>query len=764
VSEPDVAGNTFRGSEPSGLHALATDWGLTPVVLPRVYRYGTEVWESITAIASRIGTAGMGMQRKATTVPGRTSSLFTLVAPSEQREANDIARLVQEARLVDGVPAERIAVIARRGRRVQALVRELGHAGIPARGSIAGSAVRDQPAARELLDIVALGRGLQPLTPARAIDVLTGRYGRMSSQDLRRLRFQMRVAAESDEDRDTKPYRSVDTLIADALGHRGGFSFLPEAATHNATMMAEVLDDIRGAPPTVPVTEVLWSVVSRTGVIDTWRRQALRPGPGQSGAHQALDSLMALFQQAQDFVESQPGASLEVFLESVVEADVPDDVVLPEPAWPAVTVATPPGVAGQEFDVVIVAGVNDGVWPDLRLRGSLLAAHQLVRAHRGEADDTLDERKIVQDDELRLCVLALSRATATVIVTAVESEETQPSPLFRIIQSRSTPVASRFDPPLSIRATTGRLRRELVTTIRSGAQNDLIAQDLALLASWGAPGAHPDSWWGTLEPSSEAALYEDGDVPISPSALQRLEDSPVEWFLGTLARHDSSPDRGLGSLIHQALERHPAGTAAHIWDSVEARFGQLEYEAGWIEQYHRRIAKAMVEALADYLSDRATAGYSLVSSEQIFHLRHDRAVITGYIDRIERDAEGALIVVDLKTGNHSTDSQVVDNPQMLTYQLALETPELLDALDTPGALSGGAALLFVKSGVRGKRYRMAVQAPIDEESRASLLERIERAVETISQAHFLGDPLSFGPVGTPSAHRWHFIGQVCGDV
>jgi len=764
VSEPDVAGNTFRGSEPSGLHALARDWGLTPVVLSRVYRHGPHVRRSVNQIASRIGTAGMGMQRQASSDPGQSSSVFTLVAPGEQREANDIARLVQHARLVDGIPTERIAVVARRGRRVDALVRELGQAGIPARGSVAGSAVRDQPAARELLDIVALGRGIRPLTSAQAIGILTGRYGRMSQQDVRRLRFQMRVAAESDRTRNSEPYTPVDALIAQALGHRGGFTFLPEASAKDASMMAEVLDDIRQAGATQPVTEVLWSVVASTGVIDSWRRQALRQGPAQAGAHRALDSLLALFQQAQDFVEAQPGASIEVFLDAVVEADVPDDVVLPEPAWPAVTVATPPGVAGQEFDLVIISSVNDGVWPDLRLRGSLLSAHTMVRASKGEADDTLDERKIVQDDELRLFVLALSRATTTVVVTAVESEDAQPSPLFRMIEATATPLESRFEPPLSLRATTGSLRHELVRRVSEGFPVQQVAHDLALLASWGTPGAHPDSWWGTREPSSSSALYADTDVPISPSTLATLEDSPVEWFLGTLARHDSSPDRGLGSLIHRALEDHPEGNATDLWESVERKFGQLDYEAGWIEQYHRRIAQGMVGALADYLSDRKASGHSLVSSEQVFHLRHDRSVITGYIDRIERDENGALIVVDLKTGQHSTDSQVSDNPQMLTYQLALETTELLETVNMKEAVSGGAALLFVKSGVRGKRYRMAIQEPIDDEARASVLARIEKAAETISQPQFRGDPLSFGPVGTPSKHRWHFIGQVCGDV
>jgi RecB family exonuclease len=172
----------------------------------------------------------------------------------------------------------------------------------------------------------------------------------------------------------------------------------------------------------------------------------------------------------------------------------------------------------------------------------------------------------------------------------------------------------------------------------------------------------------------------------------------------------------------------------------------------------------MVEALADYLADRRRDGATLVGSEKRFHFTHGRAIVTGVIDRIEHNDSGALLVVDLKTGSHSTDSQVVDNAQMLSYQIALETPELLEDLGIAPAPLGGACLLFVKSGVRGKRYRLAVQEPLGPDTKAALLERIERAVEVIAHSEFTGEPRSFGAVGTPSRHRWHFIGAVCGDV
>ena len=49
----------------------------------------------------------------------------------------------------------------------------------------------------------------------------------------------------------------------------------------------------------------------------------------------------------------------------------------------------------------MVAGLQDGVWPNLRLRGSLLHPQELVRAVLGVDEASLDERKLVLDDELR---------------------------------------------------------------------------------------------------------------------------------------------------------------------------------------------------------------------------------------------------------------------------------------------------------------------------------------------------------------------------
>ena len=756
TGEPDVAGSAFRGSEPGIVKHLHSLWGVEPTVLTQVHRHGPEIRSLVQSVTERIGTAGAGAQRQAMGggSPGRVE---TLIAPSAAREAADISRIILETHHQEGVPFDRIAVVARRGTRVSSLSAALASHGVPARTAMAGMTLVEEPAARALVDMVALGRGLVPLNSTTAVRALSGFYGGMTQQELRALRFALRVQADP-----TEPYQPADQMMADALRHRGGFSLLPAAVVGGAQRVAEVLDDIRSAPSDTPVTDLLWRVWDGSPAAAAWKTSAHHDNRHPS-ADRALDSVVALFRQASDFVETQPGASPELFLDALLGAEIPDDVLIPEPAWPCVVVSTPPGIAGREFHLVVVAGVEEGVWPDLRPRESLLGAHHLVHAHQGVPAAVIDERRAVLDDELRVFALALSRATHHLVVTATMDDEAGPSPLFSLVERHGTARESLEEGASTPATVVGALRRAVLGALERGEDPTPFADDLALLHARGLPGAHPDTWWGLLPPSTVEPLYPEGPIPVSPSAIDTLEKSPVEWFLGSIARYDPTPQRGLGSLIHAALEAHPDGDADTLWNTVDARFQELQHDAGWIEQYQRRLARTMVEALADYLRDHDKEGWLVLASEQRFQLTHGRAIVTGYIDRIERTPDGQVMVVDLKTGSSRTESQVVEDPQLLAYQLALHTKELrtLVGEQTPSA---GASLLFVKEGVRGKAYRLTTQPPVDEQGVADFLERIEQATTLMASHEFTGGPLSFGAAGTPSRHRWHFVGEVCGDA
>jgi RecB family exonuclease len=72
--------------------------------------------------------------------------------------------------------------------------------------------------------------------------------------------------------------------------------------------------------------------------------------------------------------------------------------------------------------------------------------------------------------------------------------------------------------------------------------------------------------------------------------------------------------------------------------------------------------------------------------------------LIGYVDRLELDDDGDVVVVDLKTGKYApTDASLPDNPQLGLYQLAVDHGAVDAAVGRP-ARSGGAELVQLRLG------------------------------------------------------------------
>jgi RecB family exonuclease len=104
--------------------------------------------------------------------------------------------------------------------------------------------------------------------------------------------------------------------------------------------------------------------------------------------------------------------------------------------------------------------------------------------------------------------------------------------------------------------------------------------------------------------------------------------------------------------------------------------------------------------LARFLDWHAADGRQLVGVEVEFDAVLGRALIRGTVDRLERDAEGRLVVVDLKTGK-SPAKNPEEHGQLAAYQVAVAAGGFGDR----GSVPGGAALLQVGTGAKAKEQR-----------------------------------------------------------
>ncbi|MDH6180427.1 superfamily I DNA/RNA helicase/RecB family exonuclease [Microbacteriaceae bacterium SG_E_30_P1] len=753
--DPDVAANAFRGGEPDALGRLSSVLGVPAetLVLSTSYRHGMVVRGLLGAVTKRIGAAAAGRQRRATAGGSEPEHPVVRVeAPSVAREWATVARILREEHLRRGVPYRDMAVIVRSGAQIAAAERALAFSEVPTRTTVGGRALRDDAAARALLRVVQAGIGHVELTPELATELLLSPFGGLDRLGLRRLRIALR--AEEVAGGGTRP---ADDLVVEALAQPGRFVTIDHRVARIAERLAETLAQLRSSDGSIE--ELLWLVWERSRLARTWYTQALSHGIAASEANRNLDGIVALFTSAKRFAETRPGDSPRLYLDDVLGAEVPEDTLSPQSYESAVLLTTPSATVGLEFDTVVVGGLQDGVWPNLRLRGSLLAPQQLASAVMGVDAEAIDERRQVLGDELRMFALAVSRARHRVVLAAVANDDEAPSVLLGL--APDAPALDTSVPPMTLRAQVGRLRQRLARNPADSAA----ANTLAALAVEGVPGAEPDEWLGLLDLSTEAPLFEDSPVPVSPSAIESLLASPLDWFLDRVAGSESGVIAGVGTIIHWAMETADDITVDALWEAVEKRWSELLFDAPWLADRQRVIARGFIEALAEYLADFRRDGKTLVGKESRFTLEVGRALLSGSIDRVERTRDGDVVIVDLKTGTPETRAAAIaEHPQLGAYQLAYSSGLLDEALAPHGEhRAGGAKLLYVKQGIRGRKYREATQSAFDAEALEKFRQRVEAAAALIAAAEFVG-PVELDTFRSDTSRlRLHRVREVSSD-
>src|ERR1019366_476157 len=94
-----------------------------------------------------------------------------------------------------------------------------------------------------------------------------------------------------------------------------------------------------------------------------------------------------LFDAAARFTARLPHGSPRLFLDSLSGQEIAGDTLAARaPQGDAVAVLTAHRAKGLEWDLVVVAGVQEGIWPDIRVRGSLLGMDEMVQSVAGGAD------------------------------------------------------------------------------------------------------------------------------------------------------------------------------------------------------------------------------------------------------------------------------------------------------------------------------------------------------------------------------------------
>jgi len=163
--------------------------------------------------------------------------------------------------------------------------------------------------------------------------------------------------------------------------------------------------------------------------------------------------------------------------------------------------------------------------------------------------------------------------------------------------------------------------------------------------------------------------------------------------------------RHFGIVIHAAAVLAAKGASdAVIGERIDEVWHHLDFGSAWYSEKQLELAHQMVSKFLAWHRDNPR---DLVAHEESVRAQVGAVEITGRVDRLERDAAGRAIVVDLKTGSAPVPGTDLDrHPQLGVYQLAV----MLGAFEQLGLTEpGGAELVQVGKASLAAQVRVQPQ-------------------------------------------------------
>ena len=729
LGNPDEAVETFRGGDPLMLASAARDFDAVALTLPQVHRGSRQIAALIELAVQQVQVAGCISQRRPNYqhLAQNSQSVCFKIAPDDTVQVGAVAAHMRSLHLEQGLAWGQMAVIVRQSSSVELIRQELRRGGVPLAPDTPALLLRSEPAAKALLDCARaaleqlLGVPVVQEEAARAL-LLSPLVG-FSAIELRRLR---RILGESPDHLSTRVLS--DTELFDQL----------EAAPTLAAKakVAQAINEALTKERSEGLEALVWGAWQASGKAQYWRQLALDIEADsllRQRADHDLDVVISLFKRLEVWSERNPSAPGQQFLDELEAQQVASDSVAALGARPqGVSVLTVAACAGRQWEFVAVLGIDDGVWPNLRLRDSLTQTGLLTDIVSQRIADTvnlasltasLDPQALAQaraqicSDEMRLLVAAMSRANSQLWLGAVNGGEQGPSSFFNYLSRQSDIPVEPIQPggAYTLRGLVATLRRQLMLDLKhnNGTQAPQIAALLAALAQRGVPGADPRSWLGIAGASqflTELPAQLEGQdrlgmqvathavvalkklqaqrvnqarqrgARLSPSDVENIETCPLRWYL---QRHGGSPASSsaqqIGALIHwlaQQGQEHGL-SREQLLDLFYRERSSLQLPGGWYGRQENQRVEKMVENLALYLANSPANMQVEVECpvRAQVELEVDGAPlkikISGRADRLEHTSQG-IDVIDFKTGASVDSAGAQTNAQLATYRVALQ--------------------------------------------------------------------------------------------
>ena len=687
-ADPDSAVGRFRGADPDNLISDLEQFGIK---------------KKIT------------LDKRLRPVASQQVALLS----SASEEANFIAHQFRSAHLTSNMPWSQMAVIVRSpGPQITALQRAFAMNSIPVEIDAQAASLGDNPAIKPIITVAQIALGQLKITSSNWDEIELLLKSEFAGADAISIR-QMRIALSKAQKHN--PPKSSTDLILDHLT-----CLTPDLPWEELTSLKRINDLIKEAKKALgkssDISDLLWSIWSNGKnyegelISRVWQQTALAGGNRGMIADQNLDAVITLFEVARRFSERLPEAKPSLFIDQLLgEKILADTITTTAQRGEVVQVMTVHSAKGLEWELVALAGMQEGSWPNLKQRGSLLGSERLVEIFRHgisniEQLDAISAAGLMQDEK-RLLNVALTRASKQLFVTAITQEDTQPSSYFEKLAPQEIQL-QQSQRSITQPALVAALRR--IATVSDKEDSQFAARALKTLASNGVKVADPKHWVGVKPVSTDLPVISPQEqLRISPSSLESFTECGLKWMLEQSGGRDAdSTAQVLGSAIHviaAQLKDQPTLTLDELEGKLKGAWSLIDMNQGWIKDYEYRRAASMLKKFYGWHVENKN---QLIGVEEKFEFKLGSAIVSGSIDRVELTNEGKYYIVDLKTGATPISYEdAQQNKQLQSYQLAVVNDGFKNKLEHQEV--SGAELIFVGD-LKGKEAKGRPQDKVNE--------------------------------------------------
>lgn len=432
---------------------------------------------------------------------------------------------------------------------------------------------------------------------------------------------------------------------------------------------------------------------------------------------EALRHLNAFAERVKRYEQNSLSPSLRGFLEEFrLELESGEEGALsadPESGPDTVKVLTVHAAKGLEFPYVFLVSLVDQRFPT---RGRA----EVIPLPEGLVPERLPEGEYHLEEERRLFYVAMTRAKEELYCTGARdyggSREKKPSPFLT----------------------------EAGLSVPERAKEDVIDLTRGLKAGSTTLGE-------TVPPLTDLQYYQLKRT-FSFTQLAAFRKCPLQYKFAHLFRIPvlGSFQKSFGQSMHlifqRLLELHlarvvavkqpslfegPPLQAPHGGLLVEPIETEQIFDTAWIDEWyptrtqHDAFYAKGKSALKHFLEAYRDRAPDVIEVEKPFTLLLGTHALKGKIDRIDRNQDGTVTILDYKTGESKEKLEIEDKEQLYLYQMALEEK---------GLKVGRLAYLYVLD------WKEAEVEPLNEKAKEAFLEKIGDRMEAILRSDFSPTP------------------------